>query len=403
MLNAGKFAKKTIIITGASRGIGREIALKLAKDGANVVVAAKTATPHPKLAGTIYTVAKEIEENGGKALPCILDVRDESSIENCVNEVIKKFNGIDVLINNASAINLTGTLETSAKKYDLMHQVNVRGTYLMSQKCIPHLTKSSNPHILNISPPLIMDKKWFQNHVAYTMTKYGMSMCVLGMHEELRDQKIAVNALWPKTAIWTAAMDMLTSGEGEEGSRKPTIMADAAYAILSKNSSEFTGNFAIDEHVLEKEGVKDFVQYECKPGAPLLPDFFIPDEDLKSFKKKIEVKTSIQNFPDVIKHFNKMLNPSLCEKIDEVYQFVIKKEDGSKFYMLMDFVNKKVEEKKGNNVPCTIVFTESLFFDIVNGKSTIQDAIYSGKMTVKGNLVLANKLKNIFKSNMSKL
>lgn len=401
--NTGKFAKKTVIITGASRGIGREIALKLAKDGANIVIAAKTATPHPKLAGTIYTVAEEIKKLGGKAMPCIVDVRDEKSIENCVKETIKKFNGIDILVNNASAINLTGTLETSIKKYDLMHQVNVRGTYLMSQKCIPYLKQSSNPHILNISPPLIMDKKWFQNHVAYTMTKYGMSMCVLGMHEEFRDHNIAVNALWPKTAIWTAAMEMLSSGEGEEGSRKPTIVADAAYAILSKKSSDFTGNFTIDETILRNEGVKNFDEYDCKPGAPLIPDFFISEEDLKTFTKVTSAKTHIKDFPSAIKYFNQLLTPSLCEKINNVFQLVIKKEDKTKFYILLDLVNKVAEEKKVDDAPCTIIFTESLFFDIVNGKTSLQDAIFSGKMNVKGNLILANKLKSIFKSSMSKL
>ncbi|CEF60203.1 Hydroxysteroid dehydrogenase-like protein 2 [Strongyloides ratti] len=403
MLNIGKFAKKTVIITGASRGIGREIALKLAKDGANIVIAAKTATPHSKLAGTIYSVAEEIEKIGGKALPCVVDVRDEQSIENCIAETIKKFNGIDVLINNASAISLTGTLETNAKKYDLMHQVNVRGTYLMSQKCIPHLKKSSNPHILNISPPLVMDKKWFQNHVAYTMTKYGMSMCVLGMHEEFRDYNIAVNALWPKTAIWTAAMEMISSGEGEEGSRKPSILADAAYAVLSKNSSEFTGNFVIDENILRNEGITNFEEYECKPGAPLTPDFFIPEEDLKSFARESKSVTNIQNLSDAIKFFNKILTPSMCEKVNNVYQFVIKKEDKTKSYILLDFVNKTVEEKKIDDAPCTIIFNETLFFNIINGKASIQDAIFSGKMNVKGNLILANKLKNIFKSSKSKL
>ncbi|GMR44958.1 hypothetical protein PMAYCL1PPCAC_15153, partial [Pristionchus mayeri] len=279
------FAGRTAIITGASRGIGKEIGLRLAKDGANIVVAAKTATPHPKLAGTIYSAAEEIEkvciiatesQAGGKALPVILDVRDEKSVKDCVEKAVDKFGGIDILINNASAISLTGTEATDMKRYDLMHSINTRGTFLMSKTCIPHLRKGKNPHILNLSPPLLMDKIWFAPHVAYTMAKFGMSMCVLGMHEELKPDGIAVNALWPVTVIWTAAMDMMTEGKGKDGCRHPRIVADAAYAILSKDSRKFTGNFAIDEEILKEEGVSDFSQYAMDPNAPLFPDFFIP-------------------------------------------------------------------------------------------------------------------------------
>uniref|UniRef100_A0A914DRZ8 Hydroxysteroid dehydrogenase-like protein 2 n=2 Tax=Acrobeloides nanus TaxID=290746 RepID=A0A914DRZ8_9BILA len=279
ILNTGKFKGRTAVITGASRGIGKAIALKLAKDGANIVIAAKTAEPHPKLPGTIYTAAKEIEEAGGKCLPCIVDVRFEDAVEKCVEEAVKKFGGIDILINNASAISMTGTENTSMKTYDLMHNINTRGTFLMSQKCIPYLRKSKNPHILNLSPPLLMDPKWFSNHVAYTMAKYGMSMCVLGMHEELRPDGIAVNALWPRTMIWTAAVENILAGEsGKSASRGPEIMADSAYAILSKNSREFTGNFVIDEPFLKKEGVTDFEKYAMVPGSSLISDFFVPDE-----------------------------------------------------------------------------------------------------------------------------
>jgi len=270
---------KVCVISGASRGIGKEIALKLAKDGANIVVCAKTAEPHPKLPGTIYTAAEEIEKAGGKALPCVVDVRDEQSVQSAVESAVKKFGGIDILVNNASAISLTDTLHTPMKMYDLMNNVNTRGTFLMSQKCVPYLKQAKNPHILNMSPPLVMEAQWFQHHVAYTMAKYGMSMCVLGMHEEFRADGIAVNALWPKTAIWTSAMEMLTQGQAKNVSRKASIIADSAYVILSKNSRDYTGNFTIDEEVLHQEGIRDFGQYAYDPNAKLMTDFFLPDID----------------------------------------------------------------------------------------------------------------------------
>lgn len=267
---------KTLFITGASRGIGKAIALRAAQDGANIVVAAKTSEPHPKLPGTIFTAAEEIEKAGGKALPFVLDVRDEKQIAAAVAAAVEKFGGIDILVNNASAISLTGTEATPMKRYDLMHQVNIRGTFACSQACIPHLAKSPNPHILNLSPPLNMDAKWFAPHVAYTMAKYGMSMCVLGMAEELRSQKIAVNALWPRTMIATAAVQNLLGGdESMAGSRKPEIMADAAYVILTKNSTQATGQFFMDDEVLREAGVTDLDKYAMKPGSPLFPDLFI--------------------------------------------------------------------------------------------------------------------------------
>ncbi|PIE18903.1 MAG: short chain dehydrogenase [Proteobacteria bacterium] len=268
-------ANKTLFITGASRGIGKAIALRAARDGANVVVAAKTSTPHPKLPGTIYTAAEEIEAAGGKALPLVVNVIDEATVEGAVAKAVETFGGIDVLVNNASAIQLTGTLATTMRRFDLMHSVNTRGTYLCSQKCIPHLAKADNPHILNISPPLNLDPRWFKNHVAYTMAKYGMSMCVLGMSEELRRQAIAVNALWPRTAVATAAVKMLGGDAMIQASRKPEIMADAAYAILTKPSAEVTGNFFIDDEVLTAEGVADLDAYAVSPGMPLAPDLFL--------------------------------------------------------------------------------------------------------------------------------
>ena len=269
-------AGKTLFITGASRGIGLAIALRAARDGANIVIAAKTTEPHPKLPGTIYTAAKEIEAAGGKALPCVVDIRDEAQIAAAVAKAVETFGGIDILINNASAISLTGTVATSMKRYDLMHGVNTRGTFACSQACIPHLRKAANPHILNNSPPLNMEARWFGPHVAYTMAKFGMSMCVLGMAEELKAEGIAVNAIWPRTVIATSAVQNLLGGdEVMNGSRTPEIMADAAYAILTRQSREFTGNFCIDDEVLRAEGVTDLSKYSSVPGSTLLPDFFV--------------------------------------------------------------------------------------------------------------------------------
>jgi citronellol/citronellal dehydrogenase len=264
---------QTLFITGASRGIGLAIGLRAAKDGANVVIAAKTTEPHPRLAGTIYTAAKEIEAAGGKALPVVCDIRDEAQVKASVEEAVKAFGGIDILVNNASAISLTGTLETSMKKYDLMHGVNVRGTYLTSQACLPALLESKHPRVLNLSPPLSMKSKWFENHVAYTMAKFGMSMCVLGMAEEFKG-RVAFNALWPRTTIATAAVNMIGGEELMKASRSPAIMADAAYAILTKGL-EFTGNFCIDEDLLRSEGVTDFAQYRMDPNTEPMPDFFV--------------------------------------------------------------------------------------------------------------------------------
>ncbi len=267
---------KTLFITGGSRGIGLAIAKRAARDGANVVIAAKTAEPHPKLPGTIYTAAQEIEEAGGAALPVVCDIRSEDQVEAAVAAAAERFGGIDICVNNASAISLRPTTHTSMRRYDLMHQVNTRGTFLVSKTCLPHLGKAENPHILNISPPLLMEEKWFAPHVAYTMAKYGMSLCVLGMAGEFREAGVAVNALWPRTAIATAAVQNLLGGdEMIKRSRKPEIMADAAHVILTKPSREFTGNFCIDDETLESSGVTDLSGYAVDPDAELLPDFFV--------------------------------------------------------------------------------------------------------------------------------
>ncbi len=275
----GNLAGKTLFISGASRGIGKAIALRAARDGANVIIAAKTAEPHPKLPGTIYSAAEEIEAAGGQALPCIVDIRDEQAVVDGVNAGVEKFGGIDILVNNASAISLTGTMETPMKRYDLMHHINTRGTYLCSRTCIPHLKKAENPHVLNLSPPLNMEPRWFGPHVAYTMAKYGMSMCVLGMAEEFRKAGIAFNALWPRTVIETAAvLNLLGGSDVASKGRTPEIMADAAHAILCRDSRACTGNFFIDDEVLREEGVTDFRQYQVSPEVPeneLFPDFFL--------------------------------------------------------------------------------------------------------------------------------
>lgn len=267
---------KTLFITGASRGIGKAIALRAAREGANIAVVAKTKEPHPKLPGTVYSSVEDIEKAGGKGLPCIADIRFKEQVESAVRATIEKFGGIDILVNDASAINLSSTLNTSMKRFDLMFSVNVRGSFLCSKLCIPYLKNAENPHILNMSPPLNLDPKWFKNHVAYTMSKYGMSMCVLGMSEEFREEGIAVNALWPRTAIATAAVRNLLGGETSiKHSRKPEIVADAAYYILTSPSRECTGNFFIDDEVLMENGITDLEKYSVVPGAKLIQDFFL--------------------------------------------------------------------------------------------------------------------------------
>jgi citronellol/citronellal dehydrogenase len=270
------FRNKTVFITGASRGIGRSIALRLAREGANIVIAAKSTEENPKLGGTIFSVAKEVEDAGGQALAVACDIRFDDQIEAAVAQAVSRFGGIDILVNNASAINLTPTEQTEPKRYDLMHDINVRGTFFVSRACIPHLKKGSNPHILNLSPPINMDVKWFAGHLAYTMSKYNMSMIALGLSEELKKYRIAANTLWPRTTIDTAAVRNLLGGEAlARMSRTPEILADAAFHILSKPSDQCTGNFFIDEDVLAKEGITDLGHYSVVPGAQLYTDLFL--------------------------------------------------------------------------------------------------------------------------------
>ena len=266
---------KTLFITGASRGIGLAIGLRAARDGANVAIIAKTTDPHPKLEGTIFSAAKEIEAAGGKALPIACDIRNEETVAAAVAKTVETFGGIDILVNNASAISLTGVESTDMKRYDLMHNINTRGTFVCSKHCIPHLKKAANPHVLMLSPPLNMETRWFQPHVAYTMAKFGMSMCVLGMAGEFKD-KIAFNALWPRTTIATAAIKNLLGGDAVmKGSRKPEIIADAAYVIFNRPAKECSGNFFVDDEVLTASGKTDLSEYSVTPGAQLMPDFFV--------------------------------------------------------------------------------------------------------------------------------
>jgi len=267
---------KTLFITGASRGIGLAIALKAAADGANVAVVAKTAEPHPKLPGTIHTAVEEIEAAGGTGLALQADIRFEDQVQAAIDQTVERFGGIDILVNNASAIQLTGTLYTDMKRFVLMHQINSRGTFLCSKLCLPHLFESSNPHVLMLSPPLNMEERWFAPHVAYTMAKYGMSLCVLGMAGEFKSKGVAFNALWPKTAIATAAVKNLLGGDQSvKRSRTPEIVADAAHWLLTQDAKTCTGNFFVDEDVLRVAGVTDFDRYAVDPSQELMPDFFL--------------------------------------------------------------------------------------------------------------------------------
>lgn len=417
--NTGKLAGCTLFITGASRGIGKAIALKAAKDGANIVIAAKTAQAHPKLPGTIYTAAEEIEAAGGKALPCIVDVRDEQQVGAAVEQAVQKFGGIDILVNNASAINLTGTLETPMKKVDLMLGINLRGTYLTSKLCIPHLLKSKNPHILNLSPPLNLNPIWFKNHTAYTMAKYGMSMCVLGMAEEFRGT-IAVNALWPKTAIQTAAMDMLGgSGVGQQ-CRKVDIMSDAAYSIFCKPTS-YTGNFVIDEDLLRKEGIKDFDSYAVAPGHPLLPDFFL-DEEPEELVKHMEQHGASPVFKggksssepaaapggpieDTFNVIRGILNPEVVKTTQGVYKFDLSGEHAGVWYI--DLKNNAGSAGRGEPpVKADVVMSmdSADFSKMFAGKLKPTMAFMSGKLRIKGDMTMAIKMEKMMAMmNKSKL
>ncbi|NXG37169.1 HSDL2 protein, partial [Dromaius novaehollandiae] len=412
-----KLAGCTLFITGASRGIGKAIALKAAKDGANIVIAAKTAEPHRTLPGTIYTAAEEIEAAGGKALPCVVNVREEQQIINAVEKAVKTFGGIDILVNNASAISLSGTLETETKKANLMMDVNVRGTYLTSKICLPHLRKSKNAHILNLSPPLNLNPIWFKNHCAYTISKYGMSMCVLGMAEEFRGE-VAVNALWPKTAIYTAAMDMLGGSGVEKQCRKTDILADAAYCILTKPKS-FTGNFVIDEALLKEEGIKDFDVYAIAPGKT---DLFLAgaSQGFKEEKKSSQPKhkgpdgakvnlesASAKPLSPVAETF-KVIQGAISEEfvkaIQGVFLFELSGDDGGTWYIDL--------KTKGGSAGCgkppvkadvVMSLSSADFVKMFTGKLKPTMAFMSGKLRISGNMALAMRLEKMLVQLNSKL
>lgn len=396
MINTGKLAGRTLFITGASRGIGKAIALKAARDGANIVIAAKTADPHPKLPGTIYTAAKEIEEVGGKALPCVVDVRDESQVRAAVKNAVEKFGGIDIVVNNASAISLTPTLNTDMKRYDLMHNINTRGTFLVSKECLPYLQKSNHAHILNISPPLNMRPHWFSNHVAYTIAKYGMSMCVLGMSEELKNMNIAVNALWPQTGIYTAALDMLSGGDSAEFSRKPDIMSDAAYCILIKEPKNCTGNFFIDEKILKDSGITDMVQYACNPANAdkLMPDFFI--DEISPAKSENASQIEDGAIAMLFKKIEKHITPEVIEKTGAIYQFeVVGDEAGTWFLDLKNTPGKAGKGTPEESPDATLTMDSKDFFNMLSGQLKPANAFLSGKLKINGDMRKAMKMEKL--------
>ncbi|KAM9841218.1 hydroxysteroid dehydrogenase-like protein 2 [Aulostomus maculatus] len=416
--NTGRLAGCTLFITGASRGIGKAIALKAARDGANIIIAAKTAEPHPKLPGTIYTAAQEVEQAGGKALACVVDIRNEQQVGEAVQKAVEKFGGIDILVNNASAISLTGTLETPMKKVDLMLGINLRGTYMTSKLVIPHLLKSRSPHILNLAPPLNLNPIWFKNHTAYTMAKYGMSMCVLGMAEEFRGQ-IAVNGLWPKTAIQSAAMDML-GGEGvDKQCRKADIMADAAYAILSR-PKDFTGHFLVDEDVLRHEGIRDFDQYAVQPGHPLLPDFFL-DEAPEMLVQQMEQhgatpafktpsstpampssSSPVESTFDVIRT---VLNEDVVNSTQGIYQFNLSGDHGGVWFLDLKSGSGSTGQGQPASTPDVVMTMDSNDFSkMFSGKLKPTLAFMSGKLRIKGDMTLAIKLEKLMnRMNKAKL
>jgi len=416
MLNTGKLAGKVIYITGASRGIGLEIAKNAARDGAKIVVAAKTAEPHPKLPGTIYTAAKEIEALGGQALPVVVDVRSEDAIQESVETAVKHFGGIDILINNASAISLTGTQETSMKTFDLMHQINTRGTYLVSKLCLPYLKESAikgrNPHILNNSPPLSMRPIWFKNHVAYTMAKIGMSMCVLGMAEEFKDVGIGVNAIWPKTAIITAAMDMLGGEDISNNCRTPQIMADAAYVILTRDARNFSGNFCVDETVLREIGMTDFSPYLGKGATEenLMPDFFLDEylvhlgllsddgQDSKPILKETappKAAGSGDPIEAVFMKLDAMIDEEIIKKTKSVFTFNVS-DQKSDWYL--DLKNGTGGWGKGlgdQKADAHFTLSSTNFDKMFTGKLKPTTAFMSGKLKISGNMASAMKLEKL--------
>lgn len=412
-MNKGLFAGKTVFVTGSSRGIGKAIALKFAKDGANVVVAAKTVEPHPKLEGTIHATAQEVEQAGGKSLAVQLDLRDEETVKSAIDKTIAKFGGIDLLVNNASAIFIARAEDTPMKRFDLMNSINVRGTYMMSKYAIPYLKKAKNPHIINLSPPLELKNQWFSQNTAYTMSKYGMTLSAFGLAAELGGS-VAVNALWPKTAIWTAAMNMLGGEESRKGSRNPSIMADAAYVIACKDKS-VSGNFFIDEELLKEEGVENFEQYAECPGHPLLPDFFLPDRILKDFDPNLLESLAKQvTKKDSKKEANPTSDsPSNEGPVASVFAAAsgavtdeIKDDLNATLHFLISdkswtLVSKKgaaleVKNEKPEKADVTLITDDATFVKMAKGEVKPTSAFMSGKLKIKGSMGLALKVEKLF-------
>lgn len=397
-------AGKTIFITGASRGIGKQIALRCARDKANIIVAAKTTEPHPKLPGTIYTAAEEIEKAGGKCLPCVVDVRDEEQVTQAFEQAAQKFGGIDILINNASAISLTDTTATPMKRYDLMHSINARGTFLCSKIAIPYLKKSSNPHILMNSPPVSLNPFWFQRHVAYTVAKYNMSLYALGLSAELRESGIAVNALWPKTAIDTDAINLIAGDDYRKKCRKPEIMADAAYAILTQESRSCTGNFFIDETLLRQQGVTDFDQYAVVPGTKdFMLDFFL-DENISQLKSQQSPMTQENNtakasstggnVEQVFEQIKTLITPDLLKKINSIYAFDLQ---GDKWFIDLKNGNAGQGEPSAEKAQVTMKMSKTDFQSMFAGKLKPTNAFMTGKLKIQGDLQTALKLEKLLK------
>lgn len=389
--NTGKLAGKTLFITGASRGIGKAIALKAARDGANIVIAAKTAKPHPKLPGTIYTAAKEVEDAGGKCLPCAVDIQDEEAVYNAVGEAVKKFGGIDILVNNASVINLTGTLETTMKKYDLMSRVNVRGTYLCSKACLPYLKDATNPHILNITVPLNMRHEWFKDNIAYSISKFGMTLCVLGMSQEFKNDGIAVNALWPKKAIATVAVEVLYDKDTLKYCRKDSIIADAAYVMLTRDSKTRTGEYLYDEEVLMEEGITDFNQYLVSP------------EDMMMGTETSE--SPVEGVAEVFEALKSCCNKEVVQMVNAVFEFQLTGKEPGVWYLDLKDNEGSVGSGKypGGEVGCTMIMDSEDFVRMFQGHLNPLQLSMLDRLEIKGHKVLALHIPRLMGKVKSKL
>ncbi|XP_068728313.1 hydroxysteroid dehydrogenase-like protein 2 [Montipora capricornis] len=389
--NTGKLAGKTLFITGSSRGIGKAIALKAARDGANIVIAAKTAEPHPKLPGTIYTAAKEVEEVGGKCLPCAVDIRDEEAVYKAVQEAVKKFGGIDILVNNASVINLTGTLETTMKKYDLMSNVNARGTYLCSKACLPYLKAASNPHILNITVPMNMKHEWFKDNIAYSVSKFGMTLCVLGMSQEFKNDGIAVNALWPKKGIATVAVEVMYDKEALKYCRKDSIMADAAYVMLTRDSRKRTGEFLYDEEVLTEEGIMDFTQYLVSPEAVIMGSDSSGSPGIAVTEVFEAIKSCCSK--EVVQIVNGVFEIHLSGKEPGVWYLDLKDNEG----------RVGSGSFPGGEVGCTLIMDSEDFVRMFQGHLNPLQLSMLDRLEIKGHKILAMHLQKLMGKVKSKL